>query len=289
MGGDAGDAGDAGRRSGSGLEAVWRPRQVGGVEVVRGAGGPYSVPRHFHAELEINLTWGGGWEYYHRGAWQAVAAGVLVLTPPGDIHMARAPGGARVVYHGLRLDADLLRRAATDLAARPRPAPDVATAPVRDREAQRRVLRLVAALEEGTEASRLEQEARLQETLEYLILRHGAARLIVPPVGVEPAAVRRARVHRGARRAGHRRDRARPRGWPERLPSQPGLQRRGGDAPHAYQTQVRVIRAKALLAAGRLPLAQVAAEVGFAHQSRLTRHFTRLVGVTPGRYLRDNR
>jgi AraC family transcriptional regulator len=52
--------------------------------------------------------------------------------------------------------------------------------------------------------------------------------------------------------------------------------------PHQYVIARRVERAKALLRdRDRLPLAEVAAEVGFADQSHFTRHFKRLVGVTP--------
>lgn len=58
-----------------------------------------------------------------------------------------------------------------------------------------------------------------------------------------------------------------------------------GLPPHAYQLQVRIIQARALLAAG-LPPVQVAAELGFADQSHLSRHFSRVVGVTPGSYAR---
>lgn len=59
-----------------------------------------------------------------------------------------------------------------------------------------------------------------------------------------------------------------------------------GLTPHAYQTQARVRRAKTLLRAG-VPIAQVAADVGFYDQAHLTRHFKRIVGLTPGRYVRD--
>ncbi len=59
-----------------------------------------------------------------------------------------------------------------------------------------------------------------------------------------------------------------------------------GMAPHAYQTQVRVRRAKALLRAG-LPITQAAVEAGFYDQAHLTRHFKRIVGLTPGRYVAD--
>jgi AraC-like DNA-binding protein len=56
--------------------------------------------------------------------------------------------------------------------------------------------------------------------------------------------------------------------------------------PHAYQTKIRIRRAKSLLHAG-LPITAVAAEAGFYDQAHLTRHFKRIVGLTPGRYLKD--
>jgi len=56
-----------------------------------------------------------------------------------------------------------------------------------------------------------------------------------------------------------------------------------GIPPHAYLTQVRVLRAKKLLSVG-IPIAQVAWETGFADRSHLNRHFKRLVGVAPGQY-----
>jgi AraC family transcriptional regulator len=55
-----------------------------------------------------------------------------------------------------------------------------------------------------------------------------------------------------------------------------------GLPPHQYVIARRVERAKELLRErNRLPLAEVAAEVGFTDQSHFTRHFKRLVGVTP--------
>ncbi|NEQ23209.1 MAG: helix-turn-helix transcriptional regulator, partial [Microcoleus sp. SIO2G3] len=56
-----------------------------------------------------------------------------------------------------------------------------------------------------------------------------------------------------------------------------------GLPPHGYLNQVRLVRAKSLLAQG-CQIAQVAHETGFTDQSHLTRHFKRMVGVTPGQY-----
>jgi AraC family transcriptional regulator len=55
-----------------------------------------------------------------------------------------------------------------------------------------------------------------------------------------------------------------------------------GLPPHQYIIACRVERAKELLRdRDRLTLAEVAMEVGFSNQSHFTRHFKRLVGVTP--------
>lgn len=286
---DGGIVGESG--AAAPLVTVWRPRHLGGVEVVRGSANPHSIPRHFHEELEIGLKQGGGWDFHHRSAWHAVAPGTLVLTPPGDVHMMRSPGGADgSVYNGLRLDASLFRHAAADIAGRSQRAPDFATLLVQDRNAAHLFSPLVAALAEGSTALPLEQDARLLDMLGHLILRHGAARLALRSAGAEPGGVRRARQYLEAHA--------------ERPVALAELARVAdlnvfyfcrtfgatvGMPPHAYQTQVRVARAKALLIAGHLPLAQVATAVGFASQSHLTRHFARLVGVTPGQYVRAGR
>ncbi|MFI5615474.1 AraC family transcriptional regulator [Amycolatopsis sp. NPDC051903] len=55
--------------------------------------------------------------------------------------------------------------------------------------------------------------------------------------------------------------------------------------PHLYLTGRRVERARELLLSG-WPAGAVAAEAGFYDQSHLTRHFKRMLGVTPARYAR---
>lgn len=287
MGNGEGETTGAARRH----VTVWRPRHVAGVEVVRGVAAPYSTPRHFHEELEIGVKQGGGWEFHHRGAWHTVAPGTLVLTSPGDIHIARSPSEADdAVFHSLRFDTELLGRMATDFAMHPRGGPDFATAVVRDGEIRLLLLRLVTVLTEGSAASPLEQEAWLQAALSRLILRYATVGPTLRPVGTERGAIRRARhyLEEHAERTVSLTELARVADL-----STFHLSRAFGAVvgmpPHAYQTQIRVVRAKALLVAGHLPLAQIAAEVGFANQSHLTRHFARLVGVTPGRFMRDSR
>jgi AraC family transcriptional regulator len=58
-----------------------------------------------------------------------------------------------------------------------------------------------------------------------------------------------------------------------------------GLPPHQYVILRRVERARHLLQAGTdLSLAEVAAHAGFSDQSQFSRHFKRLVGVTPRKF-----
>ncbi len=56
-----------------------------------------------------------------------------------------------------------------------------------------------------------------------------------------------------------------------------------GLAPHAYLVQLRLARARRLLADGLSP-AETAAALGFADQSHLGRWFRRAYGLTPAAY-----
>ncbi len=56
-----------------------------------------------------------------------------------------------------------------------------------------------------------------------------------------------------------------------------------GMPPHAFQTRLRLNRAKRLLSQGK-PIKQVAAAVGFADASHFGKHFQRIIGFTPKSY-----
>lgn len=56
-----------------------------------------------------------------------------------------------------------------------------------------------------------------------------------------------------------------------------------GMPPHAYQVNVRINTARALLKAS-VPPVNVSTDVGFSDQSHFTRHFKRAWGTTPSVY-----
>jgi AraC-like DNA-binding protein len=59
-----------------------------------------------------------------------------------------------------------------------------------------------------------------------------------------------------------------------------------GISPHRYVVGRRLDLARRLLLAGKQP-SHVAAEAGFHDQAHLTKHFRRMLGVTPGAYARS--
>lgn len=62
------------------------------------------------------------------------------------------------------------------------------------------------------------------------------------------------------------------------------FRRSTGMPVHQYVIRRRVERAAELLRHGQLPISQIALETGFAHQSHLSRHMRRLLGVSPKAY-----
>jgi AraC family transcriptional regulator len=61
-----------------------------------------------------------------------------------------------------------------------------------------------------------------------------------------------------------------------------------GQSPHNYIVRCRIERAKTLLVEARLPISDVAFEVGYKSQSHFTTCFGRLAGVTPAAFRAGN-
>ena len=59
-----------------------------------------------------------------------------------------------------------------------------------------------------------------------------------------------------------------------------------GCSPGEYMRRCRLLRVRRLLANSDLPLAEIALRTGFSDQSQMTRTFTNMFGISPGRYRR---
>jgi AraC-like DNA-binding protein len=245
------------------------------------------IPRHAHAEYQLGLCLDHPGRYRYRGGGHELPVGSVSVLHPQEPHVTgsgrtlEAPGRNLMLF----VPPGFVREVAAHMAGRPAGrepffAEPVLTDPV--------LTELLFALHasHASQAPRLEQESLLQSAVARLVRRHGMSTTASDShsFAPEPARVRRVREFLEAHSAENT--------SLETLARLAGLspyhlcrvfKDATGAAPHAYQTQLRVARAKKLLLMGQ-PLKDVAHEVGFFDQSHLLRHFRRFTGTSPGRY-----
>jgi AraC-like DNA-binding protein len=266
------------------LIEVWRPHDLDQLELRRGFGVGRPVPRHWHEEYQFCLIQAGESELNYRGRNLPTPPTSLFMVHPGEIHSNRVyDDRAGCSYRTLFVDAELMRRAAAQIQGKGSGLPFFPTAVVFDEDVLRQYLDLHVALERPS--SSLERQILLLNLLTKLISRFSETGARARSFGLEHQHVMRARdyliehyaenvsLEKLARIAN-----LSPFHFNRVFSDQLGM------PPHAFQTQLRVARAKALLRQGRA-ISLVASETGFADQSHLTRHFKRLVGVTPGQFI----
>jgi AraC-like DNA-binding protein len=262
---------------------VWRSDAFDGILFSRGMRMTHPYPRHWHEELHLCAYTSGSGYLGYGGNSYLVRQVDFVVTPPGEVHENWVDGESGISFCGVYVDTAALGRVSRQIAGRELTIPVFRDRFVRDKLVGQRFLAMHLAAERRR--SRLEQDELLLKFLHAFLSRCSAEGAVEAPIGCERSAVRRAREYIEANfnesislaKLGELTDLS-PfylhRVFCEEI----------GMPPHAYQTQVRINRAKQMLRQ-RYSLAAVAVSTGFADQSHLTRHFQRLVGVTPGRFL----
>jgi AraC-like DNA-binding protein len=265
---------------------MWRTEDLGGLELLRATLSEFAFRPHAHEEFFIALTEEGLATPRYRGDTHVIRPGDLVVLNPEEAHAGGPPAEVSWTYRALYPRPDLMREIMAEFPGDRPTMPEFGGDVVRDREVAAR-LRRFHRLSEPPESSTLEREVYLAEALVLLVGRHAVPPHAPRPPGLERRGVRLSREYLQE----HAADNV----TLEAVARFAGLsafhlcrvfREAVGMTPHAYQTQVRVRRAKSLLRAG-LPITLVAAEAGFYDQAHLTRHFKRIVGLTPGRYLKD--
>jgi AraC-like DNA-binding protein len=251
-----------------------------GVDLLSARYVTHRYTRHAHATYTFGLIESGVEEFEHAGSLLRAAGGQVALLNPEVVHTGQAgvPEGWR--YRVLYPAVDVVRDVAAELGT-PGGTPFFPATVVDDPEAAR-LLRSVHA--SAARGDALASSSALRTALAWVLSRHAARRRRSGAEGAAPQAVR------AARDLLHERPESPPslRELAAAVGSSPFALLRAfratyGLPPHAYLTNLRVQRARALLDAGLRP-AEVAARVGFADQAHLTRHFKRVVGVPPGAY-----
>jgi AraC-like DNA-binding protein len=266
---------------------IWRSQHLNSIELVHGVSKGYSLPRHFHEELELGIRQGDGWQFNYRGAMYSVPSNTLVVTQPGEAHHLDCMSDQDCTFRGLRIDTDLLQQVAIEIAGHKTELPFFSMPLVHDRDFNTQIIRVHQALSQYS--SQLEQQTLILDLLAQLILRYAENPLCLAKLGEEIQPVDRVRAYledhynqeisleqlaRVANLSSFHLNRS--------------FRKTYGMPPHAYQIQVRILKAKRLLRKER-SIEKVAIETGFASQSHFGSHFKRLVCVTPRRYIQDSK
>jgi AraC-like DNA-binding protein len=262
---------------------VWTTPAFEGILFSRGAYFTHPYPRHWHEEIHFCAYTAGSGYLGYRGNSYLVARRDFVITPPGEVHENWVAPGSDIGFRGAYVDVASFRKATAQITGHDVALPQSDNWLFRNKLLKQNFL----AVHEATEqlASRLQQDELLLEFVRALISTSAIQKCPEERAGDEPGAVKRAREYIDA----HFNDQISLASLGQLTDLSPYhlhrvFSQKTGMPPHAYQTQVRINRAKQLLR-NRLPLSAIAADTGFADQSHLTRHFRRLVGITPGRYL----
>jgi AraC-like DNA-binding protein len=266
---------------------VWRPVDLTQLELRRGFSVARPVPRHWHDEYQLCFIQAGEGDLTYRGSNFLTPPASLFIVHPGEVHSNRSFDSSGVSYRMIFVDAESMRLAATEVYRKASGLPFFPTVVVFDQELHRQYLDLHLALERPS--SSLERQVLLLNLLTALIVRFAEKQATVRSFGLERKAIKRAcdyLVEHYAENVSLE-NLARiavlsPFHFNRVFSEEKGM------PPHAYQTQLRVARAKTLLREG-WAISQVASQTGFADQSHLTRHFKRLVAVTPGHYIQNSK
>jgi len=235
---------------------------------------------HSHDTFSVGVITGGISTYANGRLRERVGPGAVVVVNPEDVHACNPVDGQPWSYHMLFLDTAWLARqqAALGLGDGRQMRP-FATPATRDPLLAVGLIRLQSVLHDR-QADRLEKESAAVEFAARL-----QARLDPAPVSAGPD-------DRLARAAEFIADNCtRPLSLGD-ICAAAGLsesylirafQRRYGLTPHAYLIDRRIRYSRARLRRGH-PIAEVAADAGFADQAHFHRAFKRLVAATPGQY-----
>lgn len=264
---------------------VWHPPGFAGLELRRGTSISQPYPKHWHDEVHFCLIQDGSGNLNYRGEKHWTPAGCLFIVHPGEVHSNYADEGGSCSYRNLYAEPEIVRQIAAEITGQQNRLPFFSASPIHDRE----VIELYLELHQSLEAEnlKLEQDGLLLGFLAKLLARHSDSKAEFREPGREGEAVYRARdylMDNFSRNIS--------------LDELAGIadlspfhlnrvfSREFGLPPHAFLTQVRVARAKSLLKQGA-SITETAIEVGFSDQSHFTRHFRRLISVTPGHYLQS--
>jgi AraC-like DNA-binding protein len=256
-----------------------------GIETVRAHFEGHAYDPHWHDSYLVGITEQGLQQFNCRRQQHNSTPGKVFLLEPGDIHDGTAPQAGGFTYRTLYLDPNWLDR---ELRAQFEDTPDNTQLSFAATLAEDP--RLAIATVSAFEAMHHDELRIVRQTaLDHLLANltsHLRWRTLLNPDPRLPLVAQRARdyLHSHLHQDIGLDDLAQVTGV-DRFRLSRAFKAAFGMAPHAYLIQLRLTRARLLLARGELPV-NVAAALGFADQSHLGRWFQRAYRMTPADYRR---
>jgi AraC-like DNA-binding protein len=230
---------------------------------------------HQHDTYGIGITVSGVQTFRYLGQRWICMPGQLHILHPGETHDGAAVTGDAVGYRIAYLAPELIRRALGG-----RPLPFVADPVQALTQASRPMARFLADMDEPVDdLRRIDVAVTVADTLSLLAGQLGQSRGVIDITAAELA-----REYLAA----HPREQT-PAVTLEKITGTDRFtltrhfRRAFGTSPDRYRIRRRLGLARAAIERG-VPLAQAAAEAGFADQSHMTRQFKQAYGLTPARW-----
>ena len=259
----------------------WSVPGIPGIECFRAEAILHSYGRHSHPTYALGVIEEGIGGNEYRGAIHRIPSGSLVVMNPDEVHTGYAADHQALSYRMFYIETEVFSQLFPVQAK----VPFFSGACIHDSAQATRLRQLHSLLE--TSAETLEQQTLAAQILADFTQIYGAPG-VPEPARPEPQLVACVKefLHAQFERNVSIEELAQ---LTQRNQSYliRAFQREVGLPPHVYLVQLRIEQAKKLLAQGR-QAAQVALEVGFADQSHFTRHFKRVVGLTPSQYARGH-
>ena len=256
-----------------------------GIESVRAHFVGHAYDPHWHDSFLVGVTEQGVQQFNCRRVRHRSTPGQVFLLEPGDIHDGLAPTEEGFTYSTLYLEPAWLDQQLRALYehAPGDSLPSFADTLCHDERLARATALAFRAVHD--QDLRIVRQTAMDDLLACLT-RHLHWRRRINPDPRLPLTAQRARdfLHANLERDIGLEDLAQACGI-DRFRLTRAFKAAFGIAPHAYLIQLRLARARRLLALGQTP-AEVAVALGFADQSHLGRWFRRAYQLTPADYRR---
>lgn len=254
-----------------------------GIETLRAHFEGHAYDPHFHDSYLVGFTEQGVQQFNCRRTRHDSTPGQIFLLEPGELHDGQAPSAEGFTYRMLYLDPAWLERELSEWFEQAPANAQLSFAQtlISDPRLVQAIGHAFSALRDGE--LRIVRQTALDNLLDHLTRQlhwrlRAEADPRLPQVALRARDYLHAHVHEDlgldqlAKACGV-----------DRFRLTRAFRAAFGLPPHAYLVQLRLARARRLLASGALP-AEVASDLGFADQSHLGRWFMRAYGMTPAAY-----